>query len=529
MATSDNPLLALGIQIPFDRIAAEHVVPAIAELTADVKAKLEAIEAVASPSTYDEVLGALDRSTERIEVAMTVVGHLESVASTPALRAAYNTVRPEVNAFFASIPLRAGLWKVLRDYAATPDARSLTGARKRFLKKTLEDFRRQGAELAPDAKRRLEDISRELAELTVKFAQNVLDSTAEWELVIADASALAGLPESATSSARQSAEQKGKAGYRFTLQAPSYIPLVTYLDDRKIREAAYRAYNSRATQGKADNAPLISKILELRREQAKILGYEDFANFVLEDRMAKSGARARAFVEDLTARSRPAFERETAELAAFRRALEGDAAFAIEPWDVAYYAEKQQRALYDFDEEALRPYFSLDRVVDGLFETTHRLYGVKVEPNLSLRAWHPDVRAYDLRDEDGAFLGSFYADFFPREEKRGGAWMNGLVTGVSDGARRTPHLGLICANVTTPLAGQPALLTHQEVTTLFHEFGHLLHHLLSRVEVRSLAGTNVAWDFVELPSQIMENWCWERAALDTFARHVETNETIPED
>jgi oligopeptidase A len=528
MATSDNPLLALGIQIPFDRIAAEHVVPAIAELTADVKAKLEAIEAVASPSTYDEVLGALDRSTERIEVAMTVVGHLESVASTPALRAAYNTVRPEVNAFFASIPLRAGLWRVLRDYAATPDARSLTGARKRFLKKTLEDFRRQGAELAPDAKRRLEDISRELAELTVKFAQNVLDSTAEWELVIADASALAGLPESATSSARQSAEQKGKAGYRFTLQAPSYIPLVTYLDDRKIREAAYRAYNSRATQGKADNAPLISKILELRREQAKILGYEDFANFVLEDRMAKSGARARAFVEDLTARSRPAFERETAELAAFRRALEGDAAFAIEPWDVAYYAEKQQRALYDFDEEALRPYFSLDRVVDGLFETTHRLYGVKVEPNLSLRAWHPDVRAYDLRDEDGAFLGSFYADFFPREEKRGGAWMNGLVTGVSDGARRTPHLGLICANVTTPLAGQPALLTHQEVTTLFHEFGHLLHHLLSRVEVRSLAGTNVAWDFVELPSQIMENWCWERAALDTFARHVETNETIPE-
>jgi oligopeptidase A len=245
--------------------------------------------------------------------------------------------------------------------------------------------------------------------------------------------------------------------------------------------------------------------------------------------MAKTGARARAFVSDLTERSRTAFEAERAALQAFRVRLEGPGAPALMPWDVAFYAEKQRQALYDFDEEALRPYFKLENCVEGLFETARRLYGVSIERNPRLPTWHPDVTAYDLRDEDGVFLASFYADFFPREEKRGGAWMNGLMTGVRSAATHSPHLGLVCANVTPPVAGKPALLTHQEVTTLFHEFGHLMHHCLSRVDVRSLSGTNVAWDFVELPSQIMENWCWERVALDTFARHYETGATIPEE
>ncbi|HEX3597526.1 MAG TPA: M3 family metallopeptidase, partial [Polyangiaceae bacterium] len=260
----------------------------------------------------------------------------------------------------------------------------------------------------------------------------------------------------------------------------------------------------------------------------KLLGYGNFADLVLEDRMAQKAERARSFVADLTARSDAAFQRETAELGRFRRSLAGDDGKPMEPWDVAFYSEKQRRALYDFDEEELRPYFPLDRAVSGLFETARRLYGLRIEPNKRLPAWHPDVTCYDIRDEDGTFLASFYADFFPREEKRGGAWMNAFRTGVSSAEMHTPHLGLICANVTTPIGDKPALLTHQEVTTLFHEFGHLLHHCLSRVDVRSLAGTNVAWDFVELPSQIMENWCWERAALDTFARHVETGATIPD-
>src|SRR5260221_6278335 len=361
---------------------------------------------------------------------MNVVGHLEAVASTPELRAAYNAVRPTVSAFFASIPLRPGLWRVLREYAGAAEAGVLSGARRRFLQKTVDDFRRNGAPLDDAGKSRLQAISRELAELTGRFGQNVLDATAEWDLVITDERSLRGLPESAVIAARESAERKGKPGCRFTLQAPSYIPLVTYLEDASIRERAYRAYNGRATAGALDNGPLIRRIILLRREQAALLGYASFADLVLEDRMAKSGERASAFVVDLTSRASAAFEREKEELTAFRRTLEGSAAKPIEPWDVAYYAEKRRKALYAFDEEELRPYFPLERVVEGLFETARRLYGVRIDANRTLTTWHPDVGCYDVTDDDGIFLASFYTDFFPREEKRGGAWMNGLVTGV---------------------------------------------------------------------------------------------------
>lgn len=484
------------------------------------------IERQGGPLTYENTFGVLDTATEPLDVAMSVVGHLECVVSTPELRAAYNAVKPEVSAFYAGIPLRPALYSKLREYAECEEARRLDSARRRFIKKTLEDFRRHGAELDVGGKARLEAISRELAQLTARFAQNVLDSTAAFELIVEDEQKLAGLPESAVVAARESAREKGKEGWRFTLQAPSLIPLLTYLDDRSIREQVWRAYNRRATAGELDNAPLVRRILELRREQAALLSYPTFADLVLEDRMAKTGALARKFVEELTQKTRSAFEREREQLEEFRQRTGGEAG-PITPWDLAYYAEKQRRALYDFDEEALRPYFVLERAVGGLFETARRLYGVRVEQNTKTVTWHPDVRAYDLYDEDGAFLASFYADFYPRDEKRGGAWMNGLVTGVAGPRGLTPHLGLICANVTPPVGGRPALLTHQEVTTLFHEFGHLLHHCLSRVEVRSLAGTNVAWDFVELPSQIMENWCWQREALDSFARNYETGESIP--
>ena len=525
--SSDNPILSTAFAIPFERIQASHVEPAIAVARERSEANLAAIEN-ANPVTYDSTLGALDHATEPLEVAMTVVGHLEAVVTTAELRAAYNAVRPAVSAFFASIPLRPALYKALTDFAATPEAAELPPSKKRFLKKTLDDFRRNGASLPDEGKKRLQEISHELAELTSRFGQNVLDATAEWELVIEDEKTLAGLPPSAIAAAKDSAEKKGKKGYRFTLQAPSYIPLITYLDDAGIRERAYRAYNARASSGPLDNGPLIQKIIRLRREQAALLGYGNFADFVLEDRMAHDAARARSFVSDLTARTEKSFARETEDLTRFRRSLPGDDGKPMEPWDVAYYAEKQRRALYDFDEEELRPYFPLARAVEGLFETARRLYGLHIEKNDRLSTWHGDVTAYDITDEDGTFLASFYADFFPREEKRGGAWMNALRTGISSHELHTPHLGLICANVTTPIGDEPALLTHQEVTTLFHEFGHLLHHCLSRVDVRSLAGTNVAWDFVELPSQIMENWCWERAALDTFARHYKTGEPIPE-
>ncbi len=524
---ASNPLLSLEFDIPFDRIEAAHVEPAMAGLVADATKKLEAIEELPHRRTYENTIHALECATERLEVAMTVVGHLEAVSSTPELRAAYNAVRPAVSAFFAGIPLRAGLWSALKEFEKTTEGSLLDGPRRRFFRKTVDDFRRHGAELGPAGKARLEAISRELAEVTGRFGQNVLDATSEWELLIADEKALSGLPASALAAARDSAERKGKTGFRFTLQAPSYIALVTYADDGALRERAYRAYNARATKTPLDNGPLLQDILRLRHEQATLLGYAHFADLVLEDRMAKTGEKARAFIADLTARTRAAFVRESSQLETFRRELEGDGAKRLEPWDVAYYSEKQRKALYDIDEEELRPYFPIDRVMSGLFETAHRLYGVNITTNRGRPTWHPDVACYDVMDEDGTFLAAFYTDLHPREEKRGGAWMNGLVTGIAEGLRRSPHLGLICANVTPPAAEGPALLTHQEVTTLFHEFGHLMHHCLSRVDVRSLAGTNVAWDFVELPSQIMENWAWERVALDTFARHHETGSQIP--
>ncbi len=524
-----NPLSNLGFNIPFQDIAPAHVEPAVQELLAESRRNIEAVEADKSPPTYENTFGRLDRATEKLEVVMTVVGHLESVVTSAELRESYNRVRPEVSAFYASIPLRPALWLRLKAFAATAEAAALTGARARFVKKTIEQFRREGADLGEKDKARLEAISRELAELTNRFGQNVVASTAAYELVIEDEKRLSGLPEAAKQRAREDAESRGLKGWRFTLQAPSMIPLLTYADDAELRKEVYMASERRATEGDTQNPPLILRILELRREQAALLGFDNFADLVLADRMAKTGAVARKFVDDLTLKCRAAFERERRELLAFRRSKEGPKAPEIERWDVGYYSEKQRQALYDFDSEELRPYFPLESAVDGLFETARRLYGVSIRPNEELGRWHPDVRAYDLFDESGELCASFYTDFFPRESKRDGAWMNALISGVTEPGASKVHLGLICANITPPSAGKPALLSHGEVETLFHEFGHLLHHCLSKVEVRHLVGTNVAWDFVELPSQIMENWCWEKEALATFARHHETGAPIPDE
>ena len=528
LAPQNNPLLGLGFDIPFDALLPGHVEPAVAELLERSRRNIELIENDLSPPTYDNTLERLDTASEELEVVMTVVGHLETVMTSSELRDVYNRVRPEVSAFYASIPLRPALWQRLKAYGDSAEAATLTGARARFLKKTLEQFRREGADLEAPDKRRLEAISRELSEITSRFGQNVVASTAAFELVIEDEERLVGLPEAAKERAREDAKVRGLSGYRFSLQGPSLVPLLTYAASSELRRQVAMASESRATSGEHANPPLIQRVLELRREQAQLLGFSDFADLVLADRMAKTGGAARKFVDDLAERCSPAFEREKGELLAFRRRLEGPNAPALERWDISYYAEKQRQALYDFDSEELRPYFPLDGVVQGLFETAQRLYGVVVRPNETLRRWHPDVRAYDIVDEHGQLLAAFYADFFPRESKRDGAWMNALISGTTKPGASGVHLGLICCNVTPPVGNRPALLSHQEVETLFHEFGHLLHHCLSRVEVRHLVGTNVAWDFVELPSQIMENWCWEKEALSNFARHYETGEPIPE-
>jgi len=510
-----NPLLEIQFRVPFDRIEAAHVEPAIDELLADAARRLD--QTIAS----EQPLHALDTMTERLEYAMNVVRHLENVVTTPELRAAFNAVQPKVSAFYSSIPLNEALWKSIQRYASTGEAKALTGAMKRYLSKTIDSFKRHGAELPPEGKTRLQAMDVALTEATTKFSENVLDSTNAFELILNDEKQLAGLPPTAVAAARASAESKGETGWRFTLHGPSYVALMTYLDDASIRERVWHAYNLRAASEPHDNHGLMARILELRKDKAHLLGFRDFADLVLDDRMAHKGEVAQNFLDELRTKTERRFREENAELETF-------AGRALQPWDVSYWAEKQRAALYDFDEEALRPYFSLENVVNGMFSIFERVFGIRVEPEPGIPGWDPEVRCYAIQDrKTGAHLGSFYTDWFPRENKRGGAWMDSILTG--NPAQNHPHLGLICGNLTPPVEGMPALLTHREAETVFHEFGHLLHHLLSRVEVRSLAGTSVAWDFVELPSQIMENWCWERESLDAFARHWQTGARLPED
>ncbi|HEY8943475.1 MAG TPA: M3 family metallopeptidase [Polyangiaceae bacterium] len=518
----ENPLLSLERPIPFARVQAEHVQPAVRELLARAEARLQALGE--GPATYKTTLGELEACCEPLELAMGVVEHLESVATTPAFRESYNAVLPDVSAFWSSIPLRDNVWRALLAFSRTDEAQQLDPTRRRYLDKTLAEFRRHGATLAEPEKQRLSAIDRELGLLTNKFSQNVLDSTNAYELLVEDRDRLRGMPESAIEAARASASSKGKSGYRLTLQAPSVIAVLTYADDPGLREQIWRAHNTRSVEGETDNRALIGRILELRRQKAQLLGFKDFADLVTEDRMAKTGARAREFVEELTVKTRAAFERENRELEEFRKRLEGAAAPAIRAWDVAYYSEKLRRERYDLDEEELREYFAADRVLSGAFQVAERLFGVQITPARGLSSWDPEVRCYLMRDASGAELGTFYVDPYPRENKRGGAWMHGLVTSIPP----APHVAVFCANVNPPVGGKPSLLNHRDVETFFHEFGHLLHHCLSRVNVRSLAGTRVAQDFVELPSQIMENWCSEREALNLFAAHYETGEPIPE-
>jgi oligopeptidase A len=516
----ENPLLTASLEVPFDRIEPEHVQPAITALIAQAEAALDAIEQ--QPPTYDNTLGALERATEQLELSMGIVEHLESVATTPELRDAYNAVLPAVSAFWSSIALRDGLYRALVAFDATPEAAALDDTRKRLLQKTLADFRRQGAQLPPADKEKLKELDRELSMLTTRFAQNVLDATNAFELVLEDEARLGGLPESARVAAREAAAAKGKAGYRFTLQAPSVNAVLTYADDAELRRAIWTAFNARGTQGEHDNRPLIGQLLKLRRARAKLLGFESFADLVTDDRMAKNGQSATRFIADLTDKSRAAFAREKQELDELAASL--GAKLPLLPWDVGYYVEKLRKARFELDEEELRAYFPAERALQGAFEVAQRLYGVQIQKLEGLPVWDPSVTSYEIKDEANARLGVFHVDLYPRENKRGGAWMHGLQASVPP----APNLAVFCCNASPPSGGKPSLLLHRDVETLFHEFGHLLHHCLSRVNVRSLAGTRVAQDFVELPSQIMENWCSERDALNLFAAHYETGAPLPE-
>lgn len=552
-----HPFLDKSFIIRWSELRPECVVEDITHVLEKAKEALEGVAQVDKESlTFENTLLALEAAINPLDEAWGKVAHLDSVCNSDALRKAYNEMLPQVSAFYTAIFLNQELWEVVSAYSKTNDAKQLEGAKKRFLEETLADFKEHGADLDEKGKERLKALDAELAKLTQKYSENVLDSTNAWELIIEDESRLKGLPESAKNAARQDALSKGKGtaekpAWRFTLQAPSYLPVLQYAEDEAFRKQVWEASIS-IGEAPYDNAELIPKILKLRHDKAQLLGQKHFADFVLKRRMAKDGKTALQFTEDLHKRTEVAFKKEIQTLEIFKAEATGGEPEPLEPWDMAFWAEKQRKALYDYDEELLRPYFPLEGVIEGLFTLTEKLFGISVKERSSLfvdtegksslgpktfppwgqpaQVWHPQVKFYDIMDRNGTHLGAFYTDWYPRESKRGGAWMNHLITGGPKlGNGREPHLGLICGNLTPPIGDKPALLNHREVETLFHEFGHLLHHILGDVEIKSLNGTNVAWDFVELPSQIMENWCWERESLDLFAKHYETGEKIPED
>ena len=526
MSGAGNPLLDRSFPIPFDRITPADVGPAVTDALARARERIDDLGA-GSGGSGDDILGALDETTREVALTWGPVSHLSNVASTPELREAHADALPEITRFASRLHHHEGLFRRLREFSESRRGTPLTGLRRRHLDRTLRDFRRAGAELDADDKQALERLRVELAELSRRFEDNLLDETAAFKKVIRSVDDLAGLPETALERAAQLAAQSGEEGWLLTLDAPSVQAVLQHADDRALRREIHGAYLDRCTSGERDNGPLINRILEIRRQLAAILGYADFPDYRLEELMAGTGSRVRTFLDDLIDGTRPFHDRDTAALEdRARQSGLGD----LEPWDVSYLMEKIRRERFSVDDEMLRPWFPLDEVQAGLFEIAERLFGLSVKRVDNPAVWHPDVGFFEVRDEAGVHLGSFYTDWFPRDTKRQGAWMDNLVSGgPSPDGGFAPHLAFIGGNFTPPTASRPALLTHREVCTLFHEFGHLLHHTCSRVEIPERGGVNVAWDWVEVPSQIMENWCWEREALDLFARHHETGETLPDE
>lgn len=536
-----HPFLAEDYHIRWSTLTPDHVETDIDQALENAETALDAIRNLDEGAlSYENTFGALETASDDLDRAWGRLNHLDSVNNSEEQRVALNAVLPKVSSFYSAIPLDDAIWAKLKAYSESPDAQGLDATRGRHVEETCASFIQSGAELPSDKKARVSEIQARLSEITQKFSENVLDSTNAWDLVIDDPGRLAGLPESAVAAALADAESKGLGDegnpkWRFTLQYPSMGPVMEYADDDDLRKEVWEASNAVGHAGTFDNTQLIWEILKLRHEKAELLGFKDFADLTLERRMARDGATALKFTEDLHDRIVGRFEQEMESLKEWKAEQTGAEASLMQPWETTYWAEKRRKAEYDIDDEALRPYFPLDKVMDGMFSIVSKLYDIRIEERETgedIEAWHPECCFYDLFDnQSGDLLGSFYADWHPRETKRGGAWMNSFETGLPpmSGNPREPHLGLMVGNMTKPIGDQPALMTHREVETIFHEFGHLLHHLLGNVTVKSLAGTNVAWDFVELPSQIMENFCWSRGSLDHFARHFETGEPIPED
>ncbi|MGY3870104.1 oligopeptidase A [Aeromonas crassostreae] len=530
----NNPLLTMDSLPLFSRIQPEHVQPAVVQAIADSKQKIQDVLAQSGPHTWDSLIAPLEEVNDRLARIWSPVSHLNAVQNSEALRAAHDACLPLLSEFQTYVGQHEGLYEAYSELAQSDDFPRLGGAQRKEIENTLRDFRLSGIGLPAEQKQRYGEIQARLSELASRFSNNVLDATMSWSKLVTDEAELAGLPASAKAAARQLAEQKGKEGWLFTLDIPSYLPVMMYADNRALREELYGAYCTRASDqgpnaGKWDNSAIMTELLTLRRELARLLGFANYAELSLATKMAEKPQQVVGFLTDLAERSLPQGKAELAEIRAF--AAEHYDQRDLAAWDLPYYAEKLKQHKFSISDEQLRPYFPAGKVVNGLFEVVRRVFGMKVRERYGIETWHPDVRFFDIFDGEDELRGSFYLDLYAREHKQGGAWMDVCLGRRyrQDGSLQNPVAYLTC-NFNGPVDGKPALFTHNEVVTLFHEFGHGIHHMLTQIDVAGVAGINgVAWDAVELPSQFLENWCWESEALAFISSHHETGEPLPAD
>lgn len=536
-ASSDgasNPLLDFSGLPRFADFSPAQVAPAIDRLIAEARTTLGHITEADTPLSWDAFIEPLEDATERLGRAWGMVGHLNSVADTPALREAYNANLPKITEFWTELAQNQALFEKYKRYAASAEFASLAPARRRIVENALRDFRLGGAELASPARERFAEIQQRQAALAQKFSENVLDATNAYAKIVTDEARLDGLPDDAREAAREAARRDDVDGWKFTLQFPSYFPVMQYAYDRTLRHELYRAYTTRASKGAAapegeralelDNEPIIDELLALRAEEAKLLGYASFAEVSLVPKMAESPDEVKKFLRELAARARPFAQRDLDELREF--AARDLSLPDPQAWDLAWAGEKLKEARYAFSDHEVKQYFQLPRVLDGLFGLVERLFSVRIAPD-EAPVWHPDVRFFRI-ERDGALIGQFYTDLYARESKRPGAWMDDARSRRRRGASLQTPVAYLTCNFQPPVGARPALLTHDDVTTLFHEFGHGLHHLLTRVDDLGVSGiAGVEWDAVELPSQFMENFCWEWEIVESMSAHVDTGESIP--
>jgi oligopeptidase A len=527
-----NPLLEMEGLPAFSKITPDMIEPAIDQLLSENRELIKRLLESGQQHTWKNLIEPLEQLDDRLSRTWSPVSHMNSVVNNEALRKAYNACLPKLSDYATEMGQNAALCDAYKAVAA--NRQGFDPAQNKLLDNALIDFHLSGVDLPPEKQQRYKAISQDLSRLTTKFEENLLDATNAWSKLITDVGELSGLPESALALAAQTARQhEHQKGWLLTLDFPSYLPVLTYADNRELRREVYAAFATRASDqgphaGEWDNSEIMEQILDLRHEQAQLLGFTNYAERSLARKMARTTEEVMNFLTDLAQRSRPQAQRELDELKAYAEQTHG--MHDLEAWDISYYAEKLRKERYDISQEMLKPYFPETRVIPGMFAVVGRLYGIRISQIEGVDSWHPDVRFYEIRDHDNQLRGQFYLDLYARPKKRGGAWMDDCASRFfTDTIDQIPVAYLTC-NFSPPVDSQPALFTHDEVETLFHEFGHGLHHLLTRIDYPAVAGiSGVAWDAVELPSQFMENWCWEKQALDLISGHVETGEPIPED